>query len=177
VSYSSETRTKALYEALAMMVERRGEKAIFSERFALKEEPFSRVPNPTWRELEEYRFVEACGTIGHPQRRLTGSGWFNALIVTRRVTKDEVLDPDLKTRLSKLTATMKDAVKGRREDAYFYLDELEAVSGLPKDFIINVMESGIIDRCFKIQGAEWEDHLRSVRVPLNFGLRALKYEE
>jgi hypothetical protein len=88
-----------------------------------------------------------------------------------------VLDPDLKAKLSKLTATMKDAVKGRHEDAYFYVHELAGASGLPENFIINVVESRIIDRCFNMRGAEWEDYLKSVRVPLEFGLPPLSRGE
>lgn len=168
MSLSKEDRLKALADALTLMLERLGDKALDSEIFYMNEDPFNRVPKTTWRELEEYGFTERCDTIGHPQCRLTGLGWYNALLVTDRLS-----DPQFNCRLSKLTAALKDAVKGTHEDAYLYTDQLASASGLTEDFVVNAIESRLIDRHFSIQGVEWEHQWKLIRIPLDFGLRPL----
>jgi hypothetical protein len=168
MSLSEDDRLKALADALTLMLERLGDKALDSEIFNMNATPFDRVPKTTWREMEQFGFTERCDTIGHPRCRFTGLGWYNSLVVTDRLS-----DSQFKTRLSKLTAVLKDAVKGRHEDAYLYIGQLASASGISEDFIINAIESRLIDRHFSIQGAEWEHQWQLIRVPLDFGLRPL----
>jgi len=168
MSLSKDDRLIALAEALTLMLERLGDKTLDTEIFYMNEDPFNRVPKTTWRELEEFEFTNRCDTIGHPQCRLTGLGWYNALLVTDRLS-----NPQFEARLSKLIAALKDSVKGRHEDAYLYTDQLAAASGLSEDFIINTIESRLIDRHFNIKGAEWEYQWKVIRIPLDFGLRPL----
>ena len=85
-------------------------------------------------------------------------------------------DTQFENRLSQLTAAMKDAVKGRHEDAYLYPDQLAMAAGISEDFFINAIESRLIDRYFEIQGAEWERQWKLIRIPLEFGLRPLNSE-
>lgn len=168
MSLSKEDRMKALADALTLMLERLGDRALDTEIFYMNEDPFSRVPKTTWRELEEYGFTERCDTIGHPQCQFTALGWYNALLVTDRLS-----DPQFQSRLSQLTAAMKDEVKGRHEDAYLYTDQLASASGVSEDFVINAIESQLIDHQFNIQGAKWEYQWKMIRIPLEFGLRPL----
>jgi hypothetical protein len=168
MSLSKEDRLKALADALTLMIERLGDKALDTEIFYMNADPFSRVPKTTWRELEEYGFTERCDTIGHPQCRFTGLGWYKAVMVTDRIAR-----PEFRERLSKLTAAMKDQVKGRCEDACLYTNQLASAAGVSEDFVINAIESRIIEHHFKIQGAEWEHQGKLIRIPLEFGLRAL----
>jgi hypothetical protein len=72
MSLSKEDRLKALADALTLMLERLGDKALDSGIFHMNAAPFNRVPKTTWRELEEYGFTERCDTIGHPQCQFTG---------------------------------------------------------------------------------------------------------
>jgi len=168
MSLSKKQRVTSLADVLTLMLERLGDKAIDAEIYYQNEDPFDGVPQTTWRELEKFGLTKRFDTIGHPQWQLTGVGWCKALSITKRLS-----DPQFVSRLSKLTAAMKDAVKGRSEDAYLYVDELVSTSGLGEGFVINAIESRLIDRHFKIQGAKWEHPGKSVRVPLNFGLRPL----
>ncbi len=171
MSLSKEDRLKALADALTLMIESLGDKALDAEIFYMNEEPFSRVPKTTWRELEEYGFTERCDTIGHPQCQFTGLGWYNAMLVTDRLS-----NPQFREALSKLTAAMKDEVKGRQGDAYLYTDQLASAAGVSVDLVINAIESQLIDRQFKIQGAKWQHQWKSIRIPLEFGLRPLETE-
>ena len=161
MSLSMDERLKARADALALMLDRLGDKALDTEVFNMNEDPFNRVPKTTWRELEEHGFTERCGYL---QCEFTGLGWYKALLVT-----DRIEDAQFKDRLSKLTAAMKDKVKGRNEDAYLYTDQLASAAGVSEDFVINAIESRLIDHHFKIQGAEWEHQWKLVRIPLEFG--------
>lgn len=153
------------------MMECPGDRALDSEIFTLNEDPFLQIPNTTWRELEERDFtVNLTGPGCPPQCRLTGLGWYEAVRVTDRVD-----GPQFKTQMSRLTAAMKDHVKGRRQDAYIDSHELASVAGVSEDFIFNAIESRLIDRHFNIAGAEWEHQWKSIRIPLEFGLRPLEF--
>lgn len=168
MSLSKEDRLKALADALKQIMERLGDKALDTEYFYMNEDPFNRIPKTTWRELEDLGFTERCDTLGHPQCQLTGLGWYNAIVIT-----DRIATPAFKERLSKLTAAMKDQVKGRHEDAFLYTDQMASVAGVPEDFVVNAVESRLIDQHFKIQGARWEHQWKLIRIPLEFGLRPL----
>ncbi len=168
MSFSEETRLKEFKSALALMFQQLGDKALDTEIFYMNEDPFSSVPQTTWRELEAYGFTKRYDTIGHPQCQLTGLGWYNAVLVTDRIS-----DPQFKAKLSQLTAALKDSVKGRNEDAYVYPDGIAYDAEVTEDFVFNAIESQLIDRHFNVQGAEWEHRGKLIRVPLEFGIRPL----
>jgi len=152
-------------------VECLGDRALDSI-FTVNEDPFVQVPNTTWRELEACGFTEnRTGLGGPPQCRLTGLGWYEAVLVTRRVDS-----PQFKTQLCRLTAAMKDQVKGRHQDAYMDSHELASVAGVSEDFIFNAIESRLIDKHYKVHGAEWEHRGQSIRIPLEFGVRPLEFD-
>ena len=75
--------------------------------------------------------------------------------------------------LSRLSAALKDAVKGRSSPAFIYVDVLSNTSNVSENFIYNVIEGQALNFQFGISGATWEHHGRLIRIPLDFGMRPL----
>lgn len=168
MSLSTDSRINLMKAALAMMLDQLGTKAINSDTFHTSEAPFASIPPAIWRELEGQYLTRPCDTFGDPQCQLTGSGWYQALEMTGRLTS-----PIFVEKVSKITATMKDAVKGRQQDGYLTIDQLASKAGLPEDLVYNVVESRLIGRLFRIHDAEWEEPGLWIRIPLTFGLPPL----
>ena len=101
--------------------------------------------------------------------QFTGHGWRTAV----DGFWDE-LEPKLRPMMSKVVASLKDAVKGRNEDAYVYLDSLAADSGVSEDVVFNIIQSELLDYRFNMKGARWyEGRPPLIHVPLDFGLPSL----
>lgn len=80
----------------------------------------------------------------------------------------------LREAMSKVAAALKDRVKGRKEDAFVYLDSIVAASGVPENLVFNIIESRLLDYRLKIKGAYWyQGRPPLLHVPLDFGLEPL----
>ena len=82
-------------------------------------------------------------------------------------------DNEFKNDLSKLSAALKNTVKGRHHPALLGTDDLANETSLPKAFIINVLKSRMLDTVFNIIGADISEDRIAIEVPIRYGHRPL----
>lgn len=169
VSLSKEERLRNIELALKLMLRDLGQNGIDGCLFELRSEVFKDVESTTWRQLQEMFLIERMDTMGNPACRLTGAGWRVALDMVWEDNKQVLQDA-----LSKLAAALKDAVKGREEDAFVSLHSVASTCGLPENWVYNAIESRLLEHKFNMKGAYWyENRPPLIRVPLDFGLEPL----
>jgi hypothetical protein len=168
MTLSKEARLDNMHLALRLMMAELGEQAIDKGLFDPTQPPFDQVYPTTWQELNDRGLIETHHFIGAVNYELTGEGWLQGLISTRRVQ-----DPTFVRRLEQLSAAMKAQVKGRHYDAFVYIDSLAAAAGLSVDFVFNAVESHLLRRHFRRKDAGWEYAGRLIRIPLDFGMEPL----
>ena len=98
----------------------------------------------------------------------TGSGWFEDMKISGQFDKDEI-----KQRLETLMKVLKAEAKGRRNDVDITINELTQKSGLPGEFIQNIIERRAIRFHFSRKHAEWanrDDDEYLIRIPVDFGM-------
>ena len=69
-----------------------------------------------------------------------------------------------------LCAAFKDTLKDRQNQAYPILRGFAEHTGIPEQFIFNVVESRIIEYCFKQHGVAWQTPGAVIRIPIDVGL-------
>lgn len=128
---------------------------------------FQQILPTTWKALADDGSVRLT-TIWH--FRLTPQGWITALEATGRLC-----DEQMKKDLGKLSAALKDRVKGRKEPGLVGTHEVVTETGLPHYWVVNVVHSHLIDHCLKSKDATWapDDDMESlIEVPIDFGHRS-----
>jgi hypothetical protein len=156
--------------AFRLMLPELGDKAIFATFFDPGSASFKEVLTTTWKELCDQHWLEEREVDGHPQYRMTGSGWMEALWRTGAGEKSE-----LKERSGKLAAVLKDRVKGREKDVVIELTKLANEGGLSPGWVFNAIESNLIETLLRRRGVQWEDRVALVRIPSNFGLALIDH--
>ena len=81
---------------------------------------------------------------------------------------------DFKQKLGTLSAALKDRLGDDRWHPQLVgTHDLATETGLSWDFIVNVLESEMIEEIFKIKGAEISDDRVIITVPMDYGHRPL----
>ena len=172
MTISREDRARDRHNALLSMMTSLGAQAIDAVNFPSFEPPLSEVKRTTWDDLVDVRFVEVVSRWNGNTYALTGKGWYAGLKATGKIN-----DPTFRQDMSRLSAALKDAVKGRHKDAFVYVSDVATQRGLSEDFIYNAVESRLLDREFGGYGAEWEVRAAKrgtmIRVPVRFGMERL----
>jgi hypothetical protein len=147
-----------------------GEQALDRFDFPSFKAPYDQIMRTTWDEMEARGFVEVVNRWNGNTYILSGYGWYVAMKASGQTD-----DPEFRKRLG-VVAVLKGAIKGRRDDAVMEIDDVATKSGLPEDFIYNVIESRIIDREFNRHGAWWHPQFKpgtTIKVPVSFGSEPL----
>lgn len=138
--------------------------AFINERFL-----DSRILRTTWDELKERHLVRE--TNSRYMYTLSGNGWIQGLKLRGEYCTDE-----LKAITRKLSAALKDKLKGRQCEEMVTVAEVAEKSGLPEAFIRNAIESDLIHELFGTKGATWasdEDRGKFISIPVGFGQKPL----
>jgi hypothetical protein len=111
-------------------------------------------------------YVEETMFESNPQPYLlTQSGWYAALHIAGKLDSDE-----FDTRRGQLCAALKDAVKGRRDEAILDCREVARQANLPEGWVLNVLEGQtlyVVDMPKRRYWLRFEDGF--VFVPATFG--------
>jgi hypothetical protein len=170
MTLSKQDREKSFQAAVAGLLDELGERAIDSVYFDPKNPSLANVIATTWKELVRQNVLREEGTLAGVDYRFTGDGWYFAMQTTGRTANQSFVDS-----LSKITAALKDSVKGRHLDGFVYADSLAIECNISIDLVYNVIESGAIEKQFGGVGATWADRQRGtlIHVPLDFGMETL----
>ena len=170
MTLSRQDRVENLQAAVARLLDELGERAIDTVYFDPRNPSLANVIATTWKELVRQNVLREEGTLAGVDYRFTGDGWYVAMQTTGRAANQSFVGS-----LSKISAALKDSVKGRQEDGFVYADSLATECNLSIDLVYNIIESGAIEKEFGGVGATWADRQRGrlIRVPLDFGMKPL----
>jgi hypothetical protein len=166
MSISKAERQTDTVLAFQLMLQHVGDRKISECFFVSTEPPFSAIQLTTWTELEAGDFVRPF--LGSQHYSLTGRGWLRAL--------EESGAPRDKTFLraaEKLLTSIKKHVKGGQGSVRMVtLQTLAQNSGLPENWIYNVVESNLIEAHFNRHGPTWVHGFEgtAVHVPIRVGM-------
>ena|ERR1017187_48970 len=164
MTISQNDRMEDLKDALKRMAEDVGEQAVWRVDIGVESERYQHVKNTTWKELLDRGLVK-WHCPGYYQ--LTVAGWRAGV---QLLGWDK--GPELNGKLSKLSALLKDKVKGRHEEAYIDLYHAAQQSGLTEDLICNIIEGHLFEHSFKTKGATLDADYTIV-IPIDFGMEPL----
>lgn len=150
------------------MTQEVGDYAIWRVFIEANKPEYQDILPTTWKELVDRYMVK---DHGHDMYQLTGYGWLKG------VQLQELPEtPEFSQKMSRLAATLKDRVKGRQQEVLVDIWAVAKESGLPEDFVWNAIENKLLDRCFQIKGAEFDQYDQNrnyVIIPIDFGMEPL----
>jgi hypothetical protein len=167
MTLSRNDRLENLEYALRLMIERLGNRAMYAEFFDPKDPVFNEIYSTTWNELEQRGFVRAHKTSDSEFYEMRGLGWFCAMAVTGRIES-----PEFNERFGVLSAALKGLVDGRQQKQITTVEALVHQTGLPADWVYNVIKSNIWKHQHNRVGAEF-DRFDVVWVPIDFNMEPL----
>lgn len=167
MSLSKAERLENMQYALRIALIHLGDNAILTWLDA-SDPVFGNVLLTTWKHLTDTWHAIEHRTSTSLSYELTGLGWRRALEVS-----GELQRPEFKERLGKLCAAFKDTLKGRQSQTSVILREFAKQIGIPWQFIFNVVDSQMIEYCFKQRGVAWETRAAVIRIPIDVGLDLL----
>src|ERR1017187_8848436 len=153
MTVSRDDRVVDLADALRKMAEHVGENAVWRVDISIEDERYRDVLATTWKELLDRGLIKS---FSHNRYQLTTIGWRKGV---QLLELDK--EPAFRGKLSSLAATLKDQVKGRREEAYLDIFHAAQLSGLTEDLVCNVIESRLLDHCFNMKGDRKSTRLNS----------------
>ncbi|MGA2274436.1 MAG: hypothetical protein ABSH00_12845 [Bryobacteraceae bacterium] len=161
---SREDRVANLLLALKLMTEDVGENALYRTDIAVDSERYRQVYGTTWKELLDRGLIEYfCLDTYH----LTPTGWGKGVQLLK-LNEDATFGQ----KMSKVAATLKDQVKGRRDEQYLHVSQAAQMTGLAEDLIWNMLESKLLDHCYNMKGAVLgTDGI--IVIPIDFGQEPL----
>ena len=165
MSLSKAERHENIQDTLRIALSYLGDNAISGKWLDASDPVFGNVLPTTWKHLADTRHAVEHRTSTSLSYELTGLGWRRALEVSGEIQK-----PEFKERLGKLCAAFKDTLKDRQNQAYPILRGFAEHTGIPEQFIFNVVESRIIEYCFKQHGVAWQTPGAVIRIPIDVGL-------
>jgi hypothetical protein len=80
---------------------------------------------------------------------------------------------EFKQNLGRLSAALKDSVKGREHPAILSSYDLAKKTALEWEFIQNAIQGELVQHVFGIKGATGERGMAIIRVPIDYGERPL----
>lgn len=168
MSLSKDERLENIQDTLRIALSYLGDNAISGKWLDASDPVFRNVLPTTWKHLTDTGYATERHTRTSRSYELTGPGWRKALEVSGELQK-----PEFKERLGELCAAFKDSLQGRQNQAFPILRGFAAHTGIPEQFIFNVVESGIIEHCFKQRGVTWQTRGVVIRIPIDVGLALL----
>jgi hypothetical protein len=168
MSLSNADRLVNIQDTLRIALIHLGDNAISAKWLDESDQAFANVFPTTWKHLTDTWHAIERHTHTSRSYELTGLGWRKALEVSGELER-----PEFKERLGKLCAAFKDTLKDRQNPAFPMLREFAEQTGIPWQFIFNVIESGVIEYCFKQRGVGWYKRGAVIRIPIDVGLDLL----
>jgi hypothetical protein len=98
----------------------------------------------------------------------TGYGWRTCVMSSKLHESEE-----FKQKLGKLSAALKNSVKGRQYPATLGAHDLGNETGLGWEFVRNAIQGELIQHVFGIKGATGSDDTVVIQVPIDYGDRPL----
>jgi hypothetical protein len=170
MSLSKNERMKNLEDSLLLLMDNVYEPQSIMEVFIDERFLDRRILPTTWTELKRCGLVRQCDTGSY--FTLSGRGWLTALRL-----RGLLETPEMKATAGKLSAALKDRVKGRQCPDLVHVAEVANNAELSEAFVRNAIESRLIEELFGTIGADWagfEDRGKFIEIPNDFGLSPLQ---
>ncbi len=152
-----------LSEALTLLLDRLGERAIYTDEIVHDDFAARRIREATWQELTEREWVTARHGVGCWRYQLTGPGWREALKLT-----GEFESREFRSRFERLNTALEVLVYGRNEDMLAPTQRVAARAQVPEPWLYNVLESRIWEQEYGRRGAALDDTKTLAVVPMDF---------
>jgi hypothetical protein len=162
MTLSRDARGQNVVDALCKMSEDVGEQAVWRVDISIESDRYKDIYATTWKWLLDQGLIK---WLAFNTYQLTYEGWLKGIQLRHH---DE--SPVFRAKMSSLASTLKNQVKGRREEAYLDVSQVSALTGLTEDFIFNAIESRLLDNCFNMIGATLDNPNSSeIVIPIDFG--------
>lgn len=167
MTLSKENRLQNMEQALRLMLGRLGDRAMYKEFFNPEDPIFTEVYPTSWKELEDRGLVRAHRTYTSVSYELRGTGWFCAMGI------DDLFDtPAFEERFGKLSAAIKNHVRGRHEKQITSVGQLVEETGLAEDWIYNIIKAKVWKHQYNRVGAEYDSD-DVIWIPIDFNMPPL----
>ena len=167
MTLSNQNREENMAEALKLLLERLGDRAIYVE-FLNDDPAFTGVYPTTWKDLEDSHLVSSRPGPSWCWYHLTGEGWLEALQFTGALDTVEFQD-----RFGRLNATLISFTDNRHEKGFKQIHVVAEKAGVTEDWLSNILESRIWENKYNRHGAEFDDSKTSVIIPTRFNMPRL----
>jgi hypothetical protein len=161
-------RAENCREALVLMLQKLGERAVYMEEFEDDDPALAGIYPTTWKELTDRCMVKARPGIRWCRYELTGYGWLTAMQATGQSAA-----PEFRERLGRLNAVLKSFVKGRHQEGFEQVHVVAAKANVSEEWLYNVVESRIWEEELNHKGAEFDDSKTMVIIPIDFGMEPI----
>lgn len=167
MSLSVQERSDNLFYTLELLTRDVGDKWIQGVLFEPGGTPeYEAILQTTWLDLSSKGYIKSDSYW----YLMTPHGWLTGNIRSGKNRSDLFQE-----RIGKISAALKNLVKGRDTPQFPFVESVAVASGVPQGFICNVIDSKLFERCLRRRGAEWEARGRGqlIKVPIDFGLELI----
>jgi hypothetical protein len=165
MSMSREARIENMEKALSLMFEDIGDRFFAHVYIRIDDSRYASIKATTWKELADRYLIR---NIGHGNVIFTGYGWRTSLMSLKLHES-----AGFQSKLGRLSAALKDSVKGREHTVVLGSQSVADETGLGWDFVQNALHGELFQHVFGIVGAKISDDTVVIEVPIDFGNRPL----
>ena len=170
MTISKQKREENMKEALRLLLERLGDRAIYKGEVLDDDPAFTGVYLTTWIDLADGNLVSARPGFGWCRYQLTGDGWLEALKITGQLDT-----PEFQERFGRLNATLKSFIDRKHgEEGFEQVHVVAAKADISEDWLYNILESRIWEKEQNKTGAQFDDSKTMVIIPIRFNMRLLE---
>jgi hypothetical protein len=170
MSLAARERIDNLDYALKLLTKEIGDNWLESVHFEPGGTPeYDAILATTWADLESKMYIRS--KLNGYVYGMTPYGWITGILKVGTNTTGH-----FEERIGRLSAVLKDLVKGRNSPQYPFVKGVAAESSVPEGFICNVVDSRLFESILKRRGAEWQSvkgRGQLMKVPIDFGLELI----
>jgi hypothetical protein len=174
MTLSKQRQDANMVHALALMLEQLGDEYTNSAQgvFDTTDKRFKSIHRSTWAEMEDLGYIRRDDQITGktpPEYLFTPAGWYTAHDRLGHTQKGT----EFVSKLARVSKALKDCIKtGNRTEILEHVQTIAEAAQVSYDFLCNVIDSGVIDKCFGQRGARWYGRAGVyISIPANYGLK------
>lgn len=167
MTISNQTREENMAEALKLLLERLGDRAIYKDEVLNDDPSFTGVYPTTWKDLEDVNLVSARPGLNWCHYQLTGEGWLEALRLT-----GELDTVEFQERFGRLNAALKGFIS-RHQEGFQQVHVVAQQAEVPEDWLYNILKSHMWEQKQNRCGAHLDQSETMVVIPIRFNMPLL----
>ncbi|MBI4479351.1 MAG: hypothetical protein HY651_04955 [Acidobacteria bacterium] len=154
-------------EALRLMLERLGDRAIYKDEDLNDDPAFSGIYPTTWQDLTDRQLVSARPGISWCYYQLAGDGWLEALRLSGSLDT-----PEFQDHFGRLNATLKGFIS-RHQEGFRQVHVVADKAGVSEGWLYNILKSRIWEQRQHRCGAYLDESETVAIIPIRFNMPLL----